>query len=518
MASRSQPLAASAWAGLGVAGLIAGLTLGPAVALAVRAGDFGGLGPADWAALRFTLLQATLSALISTLLAIPVARALARRRFAGRRLLLALLGAPFLLPVIVAMLGILAIWGRAGLISTALATIGLGPVHVYGLGGVLLAHVFFNLPLAARLILQGWQGVPAEHFRLAAQLGWRDGDIARLIERPMLRQVLPGTFATVFLLCLTSFAVVLILGGGPAATTLELAIWQAVRFDFDLGRAALLAMAQFALCAIAALAAGRIARPAEFGPGLAAAEGRWWGAGRPARVLDGTVLLMALLLLIPPLAAVAAAGVAALSAGLPPGLAAATLRSLAVALASVALAIPAALALSRAALRYPHLENIGYLPLAASPMVLGTGLFLLVYPMAEPARLALPVTALINATMALPFAVRAILPALRTASRDYGPLAATLGMSGFAGFRLAIWPQIRRPVRFAAALTAALSAGDLGVIALFADPDRATLPMLLYRLMGSYRMAEAQGAALVLVALAFGLFLAFDERGDRDRA
>ena len=50
----------------------------------------------------------------------------------------------------------------------------------------------------------------------------------------------------VFLLCMTSFAVALTLGGGPRATTLELAIYQAVRFDFDLGRAAWLALIQFA--------------------------------------------------------------------------------------------------------------------------------------------------------------------------------------------------------------------------------------------------------------------------------
>ena len=48
------------------------------------------------------------------MLAVPVARALARRRFPGRGLLVTLLGAPFLLPVIVALLGLLAVFGRAG--------------------------------------------------------------------------------------------------------------------------------------------------------------------------------------------------------------------------------------------------------------------------------------------------------------------------------------------------------------------------------------------------------------------
>jgi thiamine transport system permease protein len=55
--------------------------------------------------------------------------------------------------------------------------------------------------------------------------------------------------------------------------------------------------------------------------------------------------------------------------------------------------------------------------------------------------------------------------------------------------------------------------GDLGVIALFADPDLQTLPLLLYRLMGAYRMDQAAGVAVVLVAQSLALFWIFDRGG-----
>jgi thiamine transport system permease protein len=55
--------------------------------------------------------------------------------------------------------------------------------------------------------------------------------------------------------------------------------------------------------------------------------------------------------------------------------------------------------------------------------------------------------------------------------------------------------------------------GDLGVIALFAAPDQATLPLEMLRLMGAYRMADAQGAALLLLILSLGLFWIFDRGG-----
>lgn len=156
--------------GVGAAILVATLILGSLAAVALQAEGGGGIGPADWAAIRFTVTQAALSAGISVILAIPLARALARRRFAGRQALITLLGAPFILPVIVAVLGLLAVFGRSGWISDVLGLAGLPPLRIYGLHGVVLAHVFFNLPLATRLILQGWQEIPAERFRLAAHL------------------------------------------------------------------------------------------------------------------------------------------------------------------------------------------------------------------------------------------------------------------------------------------------------------------------------------------------------------
>jgi thiamine transport system permease protein len=509
--------------GAAVLAVVLALTLLPVAALVARSEPGRGLGPAETAALRFTLTQATLSALLSCALAVPVARALARRRFVGRRLFVALLGAPFLLPAIVAVLGLLAVWGRAGWASLGLEAAGFGRLDIYGLTGVVLAHVFFNLPLVTRLLLSGWLAIPSEHFRLAAQLGMRPRDVFRHIELPMLRATLPGAFLLVFLLCVTSFAVALILGGGPRAATVEVAIFQALRFDFDLGRAAMLALVQFALGAGCALVALRVAAPTAFGGGLGLAERRWDADRAGLRALDAAALVLLGLFLGLPLAAVLAGGLPALLGGLPPQVWGSALNSLAVALVSAGLALGLALALAgfidarRARGRPARLvEGAGLMTLAASPFVIGTGLFVILNPYVNPFALALPVTALVNAGMALPFALRVLLPALAEARAHYAALADSLGMRGIARFRLVTWPQIRRPAGFATGLAAALSAGDLGVIALFAPPDVATLPLTMQRLMASYRMAEAAGAALVLLALTFGLFWLFDRGGRVD--
>ncbi|MEJ6396471.1 thiamine/thiamine pyrophosphate ABC transporter permease ThiP [Yoonia sp. 208BN28-4] len=486
-----------------VGALVGLLTLGTLIAVAWRAEFGSGLQAADWAAVRFTVSQAVLSALLSVGLAVPVARALARREFKGRSALITLLGAPFLLPVIVAVLGLLAVFGRGGVLNDLLGLMGLPPVSIYGYHGVVLAHVFFNLPLATRLLLQGWLSIPSERFRLAATL---NAPVGRLLEWPMLRRVVPGALLVVFLICLTSFAVALTLGGGPRATTVELAIYQAVRFDFDLGRAALLACVQFVICAVAALLAWQVTAVDGFGAGLDRVVQRWDGS----RLADFLWIAVATLFLIVPLAMVVVRGVPGLIdpySGIWPAAA----RSVGVAIVSAFLTTIMALTL---ALRGGRLVAvIGVLPLAASSLVVGTGLFLMVFPFVRPSDLALPVTALVNAALALPFALRSLAPAVESVQADYGRLTAHLGMRGWTVLRLVILPRIRRPLGFATGLAAALSMGDLGVIALFADEQNATLPLEMYRLMGSYRMEEAAGAGLLLVGLSLLLFWICDRGG-----
>lgn len=517
MADGTQPLMPTRLALMagGAAAFVALLTLGTLAAVVARAGGAGWPGAADWAALRFTVLQAALSALLSVACAIPVARALARRRFPGRGIFITLLGAPFILPVIVAVMGLLAIFGRAGALNGILGTFGIEPLSIYGLKGVVLAHVFLNLPLAVRLILQGWLAIPAERFRLGAALGFGPRDIARHLERPMLREVVPGIAVTIFLICLTSFAVALTLGGGPKATTIELAIYQAFRFDFDLGRAAMLAAMQLTICATTAALAARLSLPPAFGAGLDTAAQRWDALSPVSRLVDAAAIGLAALFLLAPLAAVIAAGLPAV-ARLPLAVWQSALWSVSVSLAATALTLLLALpiALGRGRL----LEVTGMLPLATSALVVGTGLFLILRPVASPASLAMPVTALVNAVMALPFCLRALIPAARQVEADYARLADSLGLTGLARLRYLTLPRLRRPLGFAAGLTAAMSMGDLGVIALFADPDRATLPLQLYRLMSAYRMEDAAGAAVLLMVLSFGLFWLFDRGGRMDAA
>jgi len=510
--------ALAATLGLAAAALVA-LLLAVPVTTVPRLFD-----PYTMRVLGFTLLQATLSTGLSLAFALPVARALARRpAFPGRGLLIGLFGLPLVLPTIVAVVGIAAIWGRNGLSSRALQALGLeGLSPLYGLGGILIAHVFFNMPLAVRLLLPAWQAIPGESWRLAAQLGMGSRAIWRLIEWPRLAPVLPGIATIVFLLCFTSFAVVLVMGGGPSATTLEVAIYQALRLDFDVPRAVLLALLQVAICAVLALLVARTATGRASEPDSGMAGGRPDGLGIGGRLLDSLAIGLGALWVLLPLLAIVAEGLAG-----PLGAVLgdrevwyAALRSLAVGLGAAAVALVAGAALSWTARdiavrrgqprRADRLELAGSLNLVVSPTVFGAGLFVLLLPFGNVFSWALVVAALVNGVVAVPYVLRLLGPVLRRTAEHHDRLCAGLGLAGLDRLRLVEWPAARRSVALALALAAALGAGDLTVIALFGNQDSVTLPLLLYRALGSYRTGEAAVLALLLVALCLALFLVIE--------
>jgi thiamine transport system permease protein len=484
---------------------------------------------------RFTLWQALLSTLLAVVPALFVARALSRHpRFPGRGFILQLFAVPLALPAIVAALGILALYGRAGYFSGAFTAIGgQSWPGVYGLSGILVAHVFFNLPLATRLLLEALQTVPADQWRLASQLGMGARPAFRLIEWPTLRAALPGVCGLVFMLCITSFTIVLTLGGGPRATTLEVAIYQALRFDFDPARAVTLTLLQIALTFIVMLALTRLGADVAGDANLPVASRRTLSAGLPETAMNATLIALALLFVAGPMVATVVAGLGA-DLGRLAGEATvrqATLTSGALAflsaLLSVALSLSLimarrALSLNRGAAAKTLLERAadtgaGFV-LVVPPIVVGAGWFLLLRHVSDVFAIAPVMVVGVNAVMAMPFAIRAIRPAYDAASERHERLCLLLGISGWNRLKLIDLPSLRRPLATAFAFAMALSLGDLGVIALFGSDSVQTLPYLLLARMGSYRTADAAGLALLLGLVCLALVLVADWLGKGERS
>ena len=75
-----------------------------------------------------------------------LSRALARSVFWWRSFMILILGAPFILPVIVAILGLIVVFGQNGIFNFLWIAVGFERISIYGLRGVLVAHFFKLAP------------------------------------------------------------------------------------------------------------------------------------------------------------------------------------------------------------------------------------------------------------------------------------------------------------------------------------------------------------------------------------
>ena len=516
--------------GLAAATLAAALAGGAIWAVAAEAGGLdlpALLGDAYVRGVTlFTLKQAALSTLLSALLGLAAARAVHRRTGPrGARALHLLASLALVMPTTVAAIGIVSVWGRAGWVADAAAVLGLpGPGGaLYGLPGVLLAHVFFNAPLMARIFHAALAGIPDGRWRLAAQLGMGGREVWRFVEWPAIRRVAPGACGLVFLLCFTSFSLVLMLGGGPKASTLEVAIYEAARLDFDLGKAAALSLLQLGICALVLLVLARFPTEWATGRGAAGLGGRIRPdrVERGARLADGITALVAIGIVAAPLAAIITGGIRAELLSLPadPTFRAALMASVAIAIASAGITCGLAWAIceARRTLVLPtrlarHTGLAGLLDLASTiylavpAIVFGLGAFLALRGMVDAFAPAPLLVLAANVLLSLPFAVRVLQGRLAESGARHDRLCASLGITGLARLRLVEFPVARRELGFAAALSAALSVGDMGVIALFGSDTFRTLPWLLYQRSGRYQSDEAAAIALVLLLLSLAFF------------
>jgi sulfate transport system permease protein len=106
--------------------------------------------PRALAAYRLSFGAAALGAVINCVFGLLVAWVLVRYRFAGRRLLGALIDLPFALPTAVAGIALTALYADTGIIGRLLVPAGL-PV-AYRPAGVVLALTFVGLPFVVRTV------------------------------------------------------------------------------------------------------------------------------------------------------------------------------------------------------------------------------------------------------------------------------------------------------------------------------------------------------------------------------
>lgn len=187
-----------------------------------------------WHVVRFSFWQAFLSAVLSVVPAVFLARALYRRRFPGRLALLRLCAMTLILPVLVAVFGILSVYGRQGWLASLWQMLGLQwTFSPTACRAFYWRTSFLTCQWRAVCCCNRWKAFPASSASSPPSSVCAAGIFSVLSNGPWLRRQIPPVAALIFMLCFASFATVLSLGGGPQATTIELAIFQALSYDYD---------------------------------------------------------------------------------------------------------------------------------------------------------------------------------------------------------------------------------------------------------------------------------------------
>lgn len=497
-------------------GLAAGLALAPLAALVaapllrlLQEALAAGTGLAPWlgvwedAHLRWrigwSLGLALTTCALTLALGLPLSWLLARRTFAGRTLVLRSLMLPFVMPTLVAAMGVLALLGPRGWLSSSLGW------RLQDTPWLLLyGHVFLNLCLVLRAGVEGFEQVSQTRVAAARSLGATAWRAFWRIEWPSVRPWLASALCGVFLYSFSGFGLALILGGQRYATV-EVEIYTLVAHELRLPQAGALALCTMGLTGGVAWIYARmeraLAQPARADhipprPARGATERLTLGLGL------GLVLALCgapLLALLPHLLR-AADSLPSLWQDEEVRLA--TWNTARFTLATLLLATTWGVLHALAARRWVALRAAAFAPLVVSPVTLAFGLLLL-YP-SWSASLGLLLAS--YALMAYPFVANSVGAALDSQPANLAQVARTLGASPARVFWRVTLPLARPALRRGMAFAAASALGEFAVSLFLSRPEWLTLTTLIYQRLGRPGAAN-RDAALMLAAILMGLAL-----------
>ncbi|MCI4431939.1 MAG: iron ABC transporter permease [Burkholderiales bacterium] len=194
---------------------------------------------AAWNTLFLALATAAGTTLLGTLIALMAERS--QRRLAKPLNVLALL--PIITPPFVVGLGLILLFGRAGLVNQALEwAFGVAPSRwFYGAFGVFLAQLFAFTPIAFMIMRGVVQGISPSLEEAAQTLRASRHTTFMTVTLPLLKPGLANAFLVGFIESMADFGNPIVVGGQFAVLSTEI-FFAIVGAQFDQGRAASLAL------------------------------------------------------------------------------------------------------------------------------------------------------------------------------------------------------------------------------------------------------------------------------------
>ena len=201
----------------GTSALLMLLIVGPLLRLVLEAGPMSlGRAFADTevrASIALTLAAATAATLLGLALGLPLAWALARREFPGRRLVQGLVDLPVVVPHPVAGIALLLFLGRRSAIGGTLAELGIELVN--HIPGIIAAMAFVSVPILVSGAREAFASVDPRLERVARTQGDTPLSAFRRVTLPLARRGIVAAALLAWARAVSEFGAVVVLTYNP---------------------------------------------------------------------------------------------------------------------------------------------------------------------------------------------------------------------------------------------------------------------------------------------------------------
>ncbi len=494
----------------------------------------------------FTIVQALLSTIFAILLGLPGAWIIATKNFPGKNILKGISAVPFVLPSILVVLGFVIFFGNNGFLNRIIMGITKQtdpPLKIlYSMKAIILAHGFYNFPIVLRIVASLWEKLDPTITRAAESLGAGKTKVFFTITLPQIVPAILASAALIFVFCFTSFAVILVLGGGPSFTTIEVEIYRLARISLNMDAAAALAIVGIFITLIFVYLNVHFQADMTHHDQIKQNSEMYKKNKKTSPALRSAIavyiLILVLLIAAPVLSVIVKSfiktsggykyltfaaymeilGQSRGNFGLP--VYQAIINSLTFAFYSVIISIILGTAISyilRSGNKISkYLDTLFMLPVSVSSIILGLGYLKTVSSL----NISLEGSSLLiifaHSVIAFPFVTRSVKPVLDKIKPNLLYAALSLGQRPFKVFTEIELPLIKSAIFAGGAFAFAISIGEMNATILLADKNTLTIPIMIYRLIGAYNFTAACALGTVLIVITGLSFILMDYFGSHN--
>ncbi|MFI3255923.1 MAG: ABC transporter permease subunit [Psittacicella sp.] len=463
----------------------------------------------------FSFYQAFISAILTLVLSIIIAHSFYYQKIIKIRFLIKISALLSTLPSLSIILSLLSIFSSNGWVAILVKHIGINySWNFYGFIPILIGNIIFNLPLGINIFYNALNEVPENNKKLAKQFCIKNLTYIKNIDLPYIKKSIPSSFVLFFLLCFTSFTSVLILGGSPKDTTLEVLIYENIIFNFNLSSAAILAITQLIISLIFFIF---IPKNIFLSQKTQTKNSIFPKFNRSIKIIQSISIALFIITLISILAAiflpifqignifnyinltVIKAFITTLIIGLLSGI-------INIIMCLFILNISRNLLLNKFNNLGNIINNLGLFIISIPALIISIGLFFILNKFLENYYLILFIISFLNAILTIPYSLNFLKIKFTQNLISNNKLSLSLGVKYLKFFRYVDLPIIKKEILLSFIWSFSLSIGDFTIVSLFGNNNFITLPWLLYQDLNKY---QNNAAIFISFIISLTIFFSF---------